>query len=147
PNPDAYAYSTLVKGDDYRSSFQYHNLRALVRGLGLLESLPGVDRDLLMAVGGSWGGFYSLLLAGVDRRLKHIFVTYGCGFLDTECHNSWASYFSSMPTEKAEEWLRAFDPGRRAHLITASVFYQQATNDKYYSLLPSMKTYHRIRTE
>ncbi len=117
-----------------------------MRATNFLLSQSTADPDQLMAMGGSWGGFYSWLLAGLDDRFKYIFPTFGCGFLDTEARQVWESDFASMEPEKAEMWLRAFDPGRRAHLIRASVFYQQATNDKFYSLLAAMKTYHRVRT-
>jgi tRNA (mo5U34)-methyltransferase len=145
PGLDPWANAIRFDGEDYRDSFQYRNLRALLRATNFLLSQPLADRDRLMAMGGSWGGFYSWLLAGMDKRFKHIFPTFGCGFLDTEARQVWESDFASMDPRKAETWLRAFDPGRRAHLIRASVFYQQATNDKFYSLLAAMKTYHRVR--
>jgi SAM-dependent methyltransferase/cephalosporin-C deacetylase-like acetyl esterase len=147
PGIDPWEDAVLVLGDDYRSSFQYHNLRALYRATEFLLSQSDADPKRLMASGGSWGGFYSWLLAGIDQRFSYIFPTYGCGFLDTETRQTWESDFASMDPEKAEEWLRAFDPGRRAHLIRAKVFYQQCTNDKYYSLLASMRTYRRVRSE
>ena len=77
-----------------------------------LLSQPLADHDRLMAMGGSLGGFYSWLLAGLDDRFKHIFPTFGCGFLDTEARQVWESDFASMDPKKAEIWLRAFDPGR-----------------------------------
>jgi len=145
PEFDPWANAMRFHGDDYRRSYQYHNLRALLRATNFLLSQPLADDNMLIALGGSWGGFYSWLLAGLDQRFKYIFPTFGCGFLDTECSQVWESYFASMGREKAEIWLRAFDPGRRAHLIKAHVFFQQATNDKFYSLLPSMKSYRRLR--
>jgi 2-polyprenyl-3-methyl-5-hydroxy-6-metoxy-1,4-benzoquinol methylase/cephalosporin-C deacetylase-like acetyl esterase len=132
---------------DYRNSYQYHNLRALMRATEVLLTQPDADVSQLTAVGGSWGGFYSWLLAGIDPRFKYIFPTFGCGYLDTEARQVWESYFTSMGPEKTEEWLKAFDPGRRVHLVKAAVFYQQATNDRFYSMPASMETYRRVRTE
>jgi cephalosporin-C deacetylase-like acetyl esterase len=146
PGLDPWSNAIRFDGDDYRDSFQFRNLRALLRATNFLLSQPAADPSQLMAMGGSWGGFYSWLLAGLDNRFRHIFPTFGCGFLDTEARQVWESDFVSMGPAKAEMWLRAFDPGRRAHLIRASVFYQQATNDKFYSLLAAMKTYHRVKT-
>jgi hypothetical protein len=134
-------------GESYRDSYQFHNLTALLRATNFLLEQPSVDRGQLMAMGGSWGGFYCWLLAGVDPRFAYIFPTFGCGFLEAECHQVWESDMISMGEEKREEWLRAFDPARRAHLIEAAVFYQTATNDKFYSLLPAMHTYKRVRGE
>ncbi len=131
----------------YTESYQYHNLRALIRATELLRSQPGIETERLMAVGGSWGGFYSWLLAGLDERFTHIFPTFGCGFLDTEARCVWESYFASMGPEQTETWLRAFDPGRRAHLVKAKVFYQHATNDRFYSLVAAMETYRRVKTD
>lgn len=132
---------------DVRDSWQYHNLRALWQAKEFLLSQPDTDPENLMCLGGSWGGFYSWLLAGLDDRIKYIFPTFGCGFLDTEARGVWESYFISMGPEKAEEWRRAFDPGRRVHRMKAKVFYQQATNDRFYTMVASMETYRRVQTE
>jgi hypothetical protein len=136
-----------LEGDDYRDSYQYRNLCGLLRATNFLLDHPSVDPADLIALGGSWGGFYCWLLAGLDSRFKYILPTFGCGFFDIECHGGWESDFASMAPERAEQWLRAFDPGRRAHLIRASVYYQQATNDKFFSLKSAMRTYHRVRGE
>lgn len=132
---------------DYRHSHQYHNLRALLRATELLLAQPSIEADRLVAMGGSWGGFYSWLLAGVDERFTHILPTFGCGFHDTETRSVWQSHFASLGPEKTERWLQAFDPGRRAHLIKAKVYYQQALNDRFYSAVQSMETYRRVRTD
>ena len=132
---------------DVRDSWQYHNLRALWQAKEFLLSQPDTDPEQLMCLGGSWGGFYSWLLAGLDDRIKYIFPTFGCGFLDTEARGVWESYFISMGPEKAEQWRRAFDPGRRVHRMKAKVFYQQATNDRFYTMVASMETYRRVQTE
>ncbi len=134
-------------GESYRDSYQFHNVNALLRATNFLLEQPFVDPGELMAMGGSWGGFYTWLLAGLDPRFSYIFPTFGCGYLEAESHQVWESDMVSMGDEKREEWLRAFDPARRAHLIEAAVFYQTATNDKFYSLLPAMHTYRRVRTE
>lgn len=134
-------------GESYRDSYQYHNVNALLRATNFLLEQPFTEPSQLMAMGGSWGGFYCWLLAGLDARFTYIFPTFGCGFLEAECHQVWESDMVSMGDDKREQWLRAFDPGRRAHLIEASVFYQTATNDKFYSLLPAMHTYHRAPGE
>ncbi len=146
PGLSPWASAMRFEGD-YTQSYQYHNLRALMRATELLRSQPGIDTERLMAVGGSWGGFYSWLLAGLDERFTHIFPTFGCGFLDTEARCVWESYFESMGPEQTETWLRAFDPGRRAHLVKAKVFYQHATNDRFYSLVAAMETYRHVRTD
>jgi prolyl oligopeptidase family protein len=135
------------EGESYRSSYQFHNVNALMRATNFLLEQPFTDPGELMAMGGSWGGFYTWLLAGLDPRFTYIFPTFGCGFLEAECHQVWESDMVSMGDERREEWLQAFDPARRVHLIEASVFYQTATNDKFYSLLPAMHTYRRVRTE
>lgn len=146
PGLDPWLNAVQFDGDDYRASYQLHNLRGLARATELLLSQPFVDAERLMALGSSWGAFYVWLLAGLDARFRHLFVTYGCGFLDTECRQVWESAFAAMGPERAEVWLRAFDPGRRAHLIGAEVFFQQATNDRFYSLVSSMQTFDRVRT-
>jgi hypothetical protein len=135
------------EGESYRDSYQFHNLNALMRATNFLLEQPFAEPSQLVAMGGSWGGFYTWLLAGLDPRFSYIFPTFGCGFLEAESHQVWESDMVSMGDEKLEEWLRAFDPARRVHLIEATVFYETATNDKFYSLLPAMHTYRRVRTE
>lgn len=139
-----WANAIVFEGDDIRSSFQLHNLRGFLQATGVLLAQPDVGADRLAAMGGSWGGFYSLLLAGIDTRFSALSITYGAGFLDLGCRQIWQAQMAAMSPEQVETWLRTFDPGRRAHLIEAAVFYAQATNDRYFSLDGTMATYHAL---
>jgi hypothetical protein len=129
---------------DFRTSYQFHNLRAFVQATDVLLAQPHVDAGRLAVAGSSWGGFYSLLLAGLDRRFRHARPVFGCGFLEQGCNQLWQAQLESMAPGDVEQWRRAFDPGRRAHLIEADVVYIQATNDHYFGLEGTMRTYKEI---
>jgi 2-polyprenyl-3-methyl-5-hydroxy-6-metoxy-1,4-benzoquinol methylase len=131
-------------GHDVRASYQFHNLRAFVQALDVLLAQPSVDVSRLSVMGNSWGGFYSLLLAGLEPRIRHVRPVFGCGFLELGCHQIWQSHLASMEEEDVEQWRRTFDPGRRAHLIAGDVVYVQATNDRYFGLQGTMRTYHEV---
>jgi SAM-dependent methyltransferase len=146
PGIDPWQNAIYWETDDLRDTFQFHQLRALLRARDYLLSHERADPTRLSAMGASWGSFYSFLLGGLDARFTDLYLTYGCGFFDIETRALWEAQFKSMPPERSELWRRAFDPGRRAHLITARVFYQQATNDRYFGLAASMATWDRIRT-
>lgn len=131
---------------DIRTSYQYYNVRALLQALDVLVAQPGVDGSKLSVMGSSWGGFYSLLLGGLDSRIANIHATFGCGFLELGCHQIWESHLQTMDADDVELWRKWFDPGRRAHLIESDVFFVEATNDRYFGLPAAMRTYHRIRS-
>jgi hypothetical protein len=131
-------------GQDFRTSYQFHNLRAFGQATEVLLAQPRLDASRLAVAGSSWGGFYSLLLAGLDRRFRHARPVFGCGFLELGCHQLWQAQLATMTPEDVEVWRQTFDPGRRAHLIEADVVYIQATNDRYFGLEGTMRTYHGI---
>jgi cephalosporin-C deacetylase-like acetyl esterase len=59
----------------------YHAVGAVLRGHGLIASLPEVDRERIAVTGISWGGYLTGIVAGVDPALKAAVPVYGCGFL------------------------------------------------------------------
>jgi 2-polyprenyl-3-methyl-5-hydroxy-6-metoxy-1,4-benzoquinol methylase len=144
---DPWANAFRFDGNDIRASFQMHNLRGFLQATEVLLGQSGIDPTRLTAMGSSWGGFYSLLIGGIDPRFRALSVDYGCGFLELGCRRLWQAYMASMPPADVDLWLKTFDPGRRAHLVTADVFYAQATNDRYFSLEGTMRTYHSLRGE
>ncbi len=131
------------EGQSWKSSYQVHNVRAFLKAMEYLLTREEVAPDKLMVVGTSWGAFYTWLIAGLDPRIKHIFPTFGCGFLDWETRYIWEAAFEHMGPEKMEQWVAAFDPGRRVHEIQADVWFETATNDKYFSVPSVTETYRR----
>lgn len=65
-NPDW--FGKRVPDEDYRNSIR--QVIALRRAMDLLVSQPGVDKSRLGLVGHDYGGMYSMMMAGVDQRLK-----------------------------------------------------------------------------
>lgn len=65
-NPDW--FGKRVPEEDYGNSIR--QVIALRRALDLLLSQPGVDKSRIGLVGHDYGGMYSMMMAGVDQRLK-----------------------------------------------------------------------------
>ncbi|MEZ6136035.1 MAG: alpha/beta fold hydrolase [Pirellulaceae bacterium] len=72
-----YAYDFAANQSDYPSGTMkaiWNNIRAV----DLLESLPGVDRDKIGAIGHSLGGHNALYTAAFDQRVRCVVTS--CGF-------------------------------------------------------------------
>ncbi len=123
-----------LDADSYRDAYLFHNIAAIWAAFDWLHGLGFVpDR----VVGGSWGGVYSLLLGALDRRVAHVYSTFGCGGFSIpgiEKRSMWDAALQQMGPARAGEWFRAFDPLLRAGDIRASVYFETATNDKFFSL-------------
>lgn len=65
-NPDW--FGKRVPEEDYRNSIR--QVIALRRALDLLLAQPNIDRTRAGLVGHDYGGMYSMMMAGVDQRLK-----------------------------------------------------------------------------
>ncbi len=135
----------MLDGDTFRDSFLFHNLSAIWAALNWLFATGRRPVDI---VGGSWGGVFSFLLAALDRRIERIFATFGCGGFclpGVEKRSMWDAAFEHMGQMRTAEWCRAFDPLLRLSDCDAAVYYETATNDKFFSLDMAMATWRRIR--
>jgi hypothetical protein len=134
-----------METDDFRESFLFHNLSAIWAALNWLFSIGRRPVDI---VGGSWGGVHSLLLAALDDRIEGLFSSFGCGGFclpGVEKRSMWDAAFEHMGPARAAAWCRAFDPLLRMQDIAAGVYYETATNDKFFSLDMAMETWRRVR--
>lgn len=105
----------------------------------LLRSLPGVDADRIGITGISWGGYLTCIAASVDRRFKFAAPVYGCGFLGD--NSTWLGTFDKMGKEKAEKWLRLWDPSRYLKQASMPFLWVNGTNDFAYPLDSYQKSY------
>lgn len=129
---------------DFRESFFFHNLSAVWAALNWLFHIGFRPVDL---VGGSWGGVHCFLLAALDRRVERVFPTFGCGGFclpGVEKRSMWDAAFEAMGPERVAQWCAAFDPLLRMGEIGAAVYYETATNDKFFSLAMAMETWRRV---
>ena len=95
----------------------------------------GVDRaSRLGVIGNSWGGFYTLLLGGIDPRFRSPERELRLRLPRPRMPPDLARADGADGARESRDLAGTFDPGRRAHLSTADVLYAQATNDRYFSL-------------
>src|SRR5579862_3942931 len=134
----------FLESDDIRDSFLLHNLAAIWAALNWMfrEGLRPVD-----LIGGSWGGVFCFLLAALDRRVERIFPSFGCGGFslpNVEKRSMWDAAFEVMGPARTALWCAAFDPLLRLADSAAAVYYETATNDKFFSIDMAMATWRRV---
>jgi pimeloyl-ACP methyl ester carboxylesterase len=90
-NPDW--FGKRVPDEDYGNSIR--QVVALRRAMDLLLSQPGVDKSRVGLVGHDYGGMYSMMMAGVDQRLRaQVYVAV------VPSLNDWA-FLGPQPKSKA----------------------------------------------
>ncbi len=135
----------FMQGDTFRDSFQFYNVSAMWAVLNWMFHAGYRPTDL---VGGSWGGVYCFLMAAFDRRVERIFSSFGCGgflFPGIEKRNYWDLAIEHIGATRFATWCGAFDPILRLDDIEAEVYFETATNDKFFSLDMAMETWRRVR--
>lgn len=145
PGYDSENGPNFLHGRAYQESFNYHNVNALARVFDVVATQPTVEATRLAVIGGSWGGYYSWMLASLDSRISYALPTFGCGGFSAgiDMRYTWEEAFRHIGDERREEWCRAFDVSRRVHEARARVYFETATNDKFFALPAAMDTYHR----
>ena len=114
------------------------------RVIDYLQQQPGVEPSAIGCGGGSMGGYYSLLAAGVDPRVKFVMNELGGGCLaDTD---SSLGQFKLDP-ERKRIWLEAFDPGTFASHTKAHVIFNLSANDYFFWLGDAVKNYQQLAGE
>lgn len=111
----------------------FHNVQAARRVLDWTQEQPWADPEKLGAVGISYGGWVSLILAGVDDRIKCVVTHVSAG--GTEGLHSRAGqpqYWE--PSDQRSIWLAHADPIAYAAQTRAPVFLELAANDRFFWL-------------
>ena len=117
----------------------YHAVAAAIRAHSLIRSLPEVDSDRTAVTGISWGGYLTLIVAGVDNRFKAAVPVYGCGFLHE--NSEWLGYFAKLTPTQRDRWVSLWDPSVYLPAIKTPIFFVSGTNDHAYPLDSYMKSY------
>ena len=138
-----------------REQWSYHAVAAVLRGHGLLNSLPGVDRERVAITGISWGGYLTCLVAGLDPKLKAAVPVYGCGFLGDNSY--WRDRsLAGLTAESRQRWLKLFDPSQVIKSAACPMFFLNGTHDfayppdsyrKTFSLVPREKVTLSVRVD
>jgi dienelactone hydrolase len=117
-----------------------HAVADVILGHSLLRSQPQVDPDRIGITGISWGGYLTCITAGLDDRFKFAAPVYGCGFLGE--NSGWCPMFKQMGLEKADKWLKMWDPSVYLKNARLPMLWVNGTNDDWYHLDSLWKTYH-----
>jgi len=128
---------------EVREMWTYHAVAAIIRGHGLLTSLPEVDRRRIGITGISWGGYLTCLAAGLDDDLRVAVPVYGCGFLH---HDSvWKeSSLARMTAEARARWVRHFDPSQYLANADCPILFLNGSNDFAYPLDSYQESYQLV---
>jgi dienelactone hydrolase len=133
-----------IEGDE-KDHWTYHAVADVILGHSLLRSFPEVDPDRIGITGISWGGYLTCITASVDSRFKFAAPVYGCGFLGED--SVWLDTFAKMGKEKAERWLRLWDPSKYLGQAKMPFLWVNGTNDFAYPLDSYQKSYRLPPTE
>ena len=133
-------------GSDVRDNIGYALVTAARRVLDYLATQPEIDSSRIACGGGSMGGYYSLLLAGVDSRVKCVFDTYGAGNL-AKSGGRIAAGLSELAADRRRAWLAAFDPIHYAQCTSARTFLYLAANDFFFWLGDGIANYEALAGE
>jgi dienelactone hydrolase len=117
----------------------------VILGHSLLRSLSGVDPDRIGITGISWGGYLTCITASTDSRFKFAAPVYGCGFLGD--NSTWLGTFEKMGKEKADKWLKLWDPSQYLKQANMPFLWVNGTNDFAYPLDSYLKSYRLPSTE
>ena len=129
-----------------REQWSYHAVAAVLRGHGLLNSLPGVDRERVAITGISWGGYLTCLVAGLDPKLKAAVPVYGCGFLGDNSY--WRDRsLAALTEESRQRWLKLFDPSQVIKSAACPMLFLNGTYDFAYPPDSYRKTFSLVAKE
>lgn len=112
-----------------RDNPAYRLVTGVRRVIDFLSQQPGIAP--IGVGGGSMGGYYTLLTAGVDPRAAFGISELGAGHLGNTA--SRLGQFALTSAEKAL-WLQAFDPMSHAKSTKAAIFMNLSANDYFFWL-------------
>lgn len=66
------SYRYTLPGNDWKDSLHYQVVMAAKRGVSWLQARPEVDGKAIGATGWSYGGIFSSMIAGIDKRIAAV---------------------------------------------------------------------------
>lgn len=120
-----------------------HLTLAIRRGLDLLAAQPEVDPDRLAVMGGSWGGFLSILAAGLDQRVKAAVSGFGCGGFNGT-YELCARPLYDLSAAQQKYWFDHVDPLSHAADAVGPVALMTGTNDLHFWLSGAVATFAKL---
>lgn len=123
-----------------------NGVRFARRSLEFLRNQKEVDSAQMFVSGTSAGAHLTLLLLGLDDKIKGAVVKYGCGFV-RDLPQYYGGYFKTIsyaPESEQDTWLKALDPKHRLSSIRANVLMLSGTNDAFFWMPVVLKTYREL---
>lgn len=117
----------------------YHAVANSILAHSLLRSLPEVDAERIGVTGISWGGYLTSIVGSVDHRFRFAVPVYGCGFLGD--NSAWLPRFEKLGEEKAQLWLKQWDPASYLPQASVPFLWVNGTNDFAYPMDSWQKSY------
>jgi dienelactone hydrolase len=121
-----------------QDQWAYHAVTDAVLAHSLLRAQPEVDPQRIGLTGISWGGYLTCLTASVDSRFRFAVPVYGCGFTD---EHSFAKNVLGLGPERADRWMRWWDPSSYLKGATMPMLWVNGSNDFAYTLNAYQKSY------
>jgi len=131
--------------DPIEDQWTWHAVSAVALAHSLIRSYPEVDADRVGVTGISWGGYLTSIVAGVDHRFKLAVPVYGCGYLGE--NSAWLPSFEHLGKEKADRWLKRWDPSEYLGRVNMPMLWVNGTNDFAYPMDSWKKSYLLPKTD
>lgn len=127
-----------------RRNFLYRMIGGTRRVIDFLANREEVDATRIGCGGGSMGGYLTLLLAGVDRR-----IAFGVNELSGGWKSSPLGRFGNlaMSDEHKAIWNQAFNAYRFAQATDARIYTNLAANDLFFWLDDGLDNYSELSGE
>ncbi len=126
-----------------KDQWTYHAVAAAILGHSLLRAQPQVDAKRIGLTGISWGGYLTCIVAGVDHRFRFAVPVYGCGFTN---ETFFAPALRALGTERAERWMRWWDPSVYLPNVRIPMLWVTGSNDFAYTFNALQKSYRLPRS-
>lgn len=130
-----------------QQSYTWQNVTAIRRTLDLVTTLPEVDPNHIVVLGGSWGSYYSHFVGGFDVRVTDFVGNTGAGGCD-DSYSTIAAGIHQLAPEAQKEFYETFDPIVYARHSRARVTMLAPTNDEFFwfgGLLRHLRAYSSAR--
>ena len=138
------AMPTVYDMSSLRSNFLYRMVAGTRRVIDYLSTRPEVDAANIGCGGGSLGGYLTLLLAGVDPRIR-----FGVDELGAGWKSDSQSIFSNLglPDEYKAVWSKAFNAYSYAPGTKARIYVNLSANDATFWLGDGLDNYAALTGE
>lgn len=127
-----------------RDQWTYHAVANVILAHSLIRSFKEVDADRTAVEGISWGGYVTLIAAGLDNRFKAAVIEFGCGFLHENSY--WKEWFDEkMTAEQRDRWVQLWDPSKYVGSAVMPILFLTGVTDPYYPIDSFVKTYQLVK--